>query len=140
MTCPTGEALSWNVDAIGYTDMDGRPAFKLALHKAGDRWYLYTGQFWHSGFSIVEVTDPANPRFVRFIEGPPNTWTLQVQVADGKLVTSQEKIADGWGHEDGKGWGDGLLIWDPADHRDPQLPAPWTPGGGGTHRNHYERA
>lgn len=138
MTFPTGESRSWNVDAIGYCDVDGRPAFKLALHKDGDRWFLYTGQFWHSGFSIIEVTDPANPRFVRFVEGPPNTWTLQVQVADGKLITSQEKISEGWGHTEGEGWGDGLLIWDLADPEDPKLLGHWSTGGEGTHRNYYD--
>jgi hypothetical protein len=97
MTYPQGESYAWNVEAIGYCDLEGRPGFKLALHKAGDRWYLYTAKFWHPGFSIVEVTDPANPRFVRFVEGPSNTWTLQVQIADGKMITSQEKIMEGWG-------------------------------------------
>src|SRR5919106_2598635 len=39
---------------VGYTDMDGRPAFKLATHRSGDRRYLYTGHFWHHGWSIVD--------------------------------------------------------------------------------------
>ena len=61
MNYPAGESYASNVKAIGYCDLDGRPGFKLALHKSGDRWYLYTAKFWHPGFSIVEVTDPANP-------------------------------------------------------------------------------
>jgi hypothetical protein len=138
MTFPSGQSFAWNVEAIGYNDVDGRPAFKLALHKAGDRWYLYTGQFWHSGFSIIEVTDPANPRFVRFIEGPPNTWTLQVQIADGKLVTSQEKIMEGWGHTPGESWGDGFELWDLEDPENPELLSHWKTGGDGTHRNYYD--
>jgi hypothetical protein len=97
MTFPTGKSFSKNVTAIGYTDCDKKPAFKLALHRDGDRWYLYTGLFWHSGFSIIEVTDPANPRFVRTVEGPANTWTLQVQVANGMLVTSSEPLENRWG-------------------------------------------
>ena len=62
MTFPSGDSFAWNVEAIGYCDLEGRPGFKLALHKHEDRWYLYTAKFWHPGFSIVEVTDPANPQ------------------------------------------------------------------------------
>jgi hypothetical protein len=139
MTFPAGESYTSNIDVIGYDDVDGRPAFKLALHKsADDRWYLYTGQFWCSGFSIIEVTDPANPRFVRYIEGPPNTWTLQVQVADNLLVTSQEKIMDGWGHIDGQPWGEGMIIWDLTDPENPEQLSHWKTGGYGTHRNYYD--
>ena len=122
MTYPAGDSYAWNVEAIGYNDLEGKPGFKLALHQAGDRWYLYTALFWHSGLSIVEVTDPANPRFVRYIEGPANTWTLQVQIADGKMITSQEKIAEGWGDTPGMAFGEGFLIWDLADPEDPAPP------------------
>ena len=121
MSFPEGQSFSKNITAIGYTDCDKKPAFKLALHKDGDRWYLYCGLFWQSGFSIIEVTDPTNPRFVRYVEGPSNTWTLQVQVADGLLVTSQEKIMEGWGHVEGQTWGEGVLIWDLKDPENPEL-------------------
>lgn len=29
------------VEAVGYCDLDARPAFKLALQVVDDRWYLY---------------------------------------------------------------------------------------------------
>jgi hypothetical protein len=35
----------------------------------------------HSGWSSLEVTDPEHPELIRFVEGPANTMTLQVQVA-----------------------------------------------------------
>src|SRR5919106_3757050 len=82
---------------VGYTDMDGRPAFKLATHRSGDRRYLYTGHFWHHGWSIVDVTDPTAPRVINFVEGPADTWTLQVQVANGTMITSLEAPSEGWG-------------------------------------------
>jgi hypothetical protein len=74
---PPGKAYSKGFERVGYTDLQGRPGFKMALHRvpgnpttgAGERWYLYTAQFWCSGFSIVEVTDPAyERRFVNFAE------------------------------------------------------------------------
>ena len=64
---------------------------------------------------IVEITDPEHPRFVRFIPGPPNTWALQVQIAEGRMITSLERIADGWGGDTIAPFDEGFLIWDLAD-------------------------
>src|ERR1700744_5256634 len=94
---PRGEPWTKNFSAVSYIDLEDRPAFKMAIHRSGDRWFLYAAHFWVSGYSIVEITDPSQPRFVRFVPGPPNTWALQVQVADGLMITSQERVADGWG-------------------------------------------
>jgi hypothetical protein len=41
MNVPAGTARSRNVEAIGYLPLEDRPAFKMALHKAGGRWYWY---------------------------------------------------------------------------------------------------
>lgn len=135
---PPGQSYARHMEAIGYTDLDGRPAFKLALHKAGERWYLYTATFWHPGLNIVEVTDPENPRFVRFIPGPANTWTLQVQIAEGRMVTSLERISPGWGDIPGQPFGEGFEIWDLADPEDPKKLGHFRTGGGGTHRNYFD--
>ena len=79
------------VELVGYHDLAGRPGFKLAMQRHGDRWYLYLGHLWHRGWSIVDVTDPRLPRLCRFLEGPRDTWTIQVQVAAGRMVTALEK-------------------------------------------------
>lgn len=142
---PPGKAFSKGFEMVGYTDLQGRPGFKMALHRvpanattgAGERWYLYTAQFWCSGFSIVEVTDPSAPRFVRYVEGTPNTWTLQVQIADGRMITSMERIMPGWGDTPGAPYGEGFLIWDLADPEDPKQLGHYKTGGKGTHRNFY---
>ena len=121
---------------VGYSDLAGRPGFKLAAQEVGGRFYLYLGHLWHRGWSVVDVTDPASPRLVRFIEGPANTWTIQVQVAAGRMITALERIAPGWGGDDGA-FETGVLIWDVSD---PEAPAPlghWRTGGSGTHRNYY---
>ena len=91
-----------------------------------------------AGLSIIDVTEPAEPRFVRFIAGSPNTWTLQVQVADGRMITSQEKIFPGWGGEEGQPYSEGFQIWDLADPEDPRLLGHYATGGEGTHRNYYD--
>ena len=60
-----------NMKPIGYSGADGRGgSFKLAIRRVADRWYLYTGHEWHRGWTILDVTDAANPKFVKFVPGP----------------------------------------------------------------------
>src|SRR5690348_12310401 len=67
--------LASNMQPIGYSGMDGRGgAFKMAIKKVNGRWYLYTAHLWHRGWSIVDVTDPADPKYVKFVPAPDNTW------------------------------------------------------------------
>jgi hypothetical protein len=134
---PNGGSHSKNIRSIGYVDLEGRPGFKMAIFCKDDRWYLYTANLWHSGFSIVDITDPANPRFVRFIPGPANTWTLQVQIADGLMITSQERIPEGWGNVPGQPFGEGFVIWSLDDPENPRQLGAYRTGGMGTHRNFY---
>ena len=120
MVFPTGQALSRNIEAIGYLALQDKPAFKMALHRMGERWYWYCAHLWESGWSIVEVTDPAKPRYVRFIEGPPNTWTLPIQIAEGTMITSMERIPEGWGGTPGAPYGEGFYIWSLEDPENPR--------------------
>src|SRR3982074_477489 len=70
-------AQARNFEAVGYSDLDGRPGFKISIREAGSRWYLYLGHFWNPGWSIVDVTSPADPRGGRFIPPPAHTGTLE---------------------------------------------------------------
>src|SRR5262249_52989918 len=79
-----------NVDLLAYHDLDGRSGLKLALQEAGGRFILYVAGFWHSGWSILEVTDPEHPQLLRWLPGPPGTMIIQVQVADGIMITALE--------------------------------------------------
>lgn len=133
------------LDLVGYCAMQNRPMFKMAMQEVEGRWLLYCAHIWHSGWSIVDVTDPANPELLRWIEGPPNTWTIQMQVADGKMVTALEKIgtwipaerAKWWGHNDSRSWEEGVVVWSLADPLDPKPLGQYRTGFLGTHRNFY---
>ena len=132
-------AEAWNLRLVGYHDLERRPAFKLALQVVDGRWYLYLSQFWCSGWTILDVTDPAKPELVRFLEGPPNTWTLQVQVVDGKMITSLERIGGPeWGLDPTKPFEEGIYVWDVSKPRDPVRLSHFRTGHLGTHRNHYD--
>lgn len=131
-------AESEGVDLVGYHDLDGNPAFKLAMQRVGGRYYLYMSHFWRSAWSIVDVTDPGSPTLVRTIDGPANTWTLQVQVADGLMINALERATPGWGFDPELTEKVGVLIWDvQTDPTDPKLLVHYDTTGRGTHRNYY---
>ncbi len=131
-------AFAHNVEAVGYTDLDHRPAFKMAIRQVGERWYLYTGHFWHSGWSIVDVTDPAKPEVVKFVPHPQkNTWTLQMDLSGDTMVTALEKPFSIFGGDPDAPFGEGVLIWDIADPINPKQLGHYRTGGNGTHRNLY---
>ena len=58
---PQGFAAS-NFQVVGYSEIDGRPGFKMAIREVGGRWYMYMGHLWHRGWTIMDVTDPAKPQ------------------------------------------------------------------------------
>jgi hypothetical protein len=133
-----GVLESRNVAFIGYHDLEGRPGFKMALVQHGERWVLYVGHLWEPGWSALDVTSPERPELVWTKPGPRGTWTIQVQAADGLLLTALEKPMPGWlppGHNERD---EGIVLWDIKD--DPFSPMElgrFRTGGTGTHRNFY---
>lgn len=127
-----------NTEILGYHNLEGRPAFKLAMQEVAGHWYLYMGHLWHRGWTILDVTDPTCPDHVAFIPGPDNTWTIQIQVADGKMISALERIAPGWGGAEGKPYSEGFLIWDLSDPKKPRQLGHYPTHSTGTHRNFYD--
>lgn len=128
-----------NTRAVGYSDLDGRGGgFKLSIQEVHGKWYLYMGHLWHRGWTILDVTDPRRPEVANFIEGPDNTWTIQMVVQDGKMITALEQMPPSWGGDPNAPFDEGVLIWD-VEH-DPVHPRQlghFRTGGTGTHRNGY---
>src|ERR1044072_3884481 len=86
-TAPPGWTAN-NVELLRYTIMNEHPAFKITMTRAGDRWYIIGGHYNTPGWSVVDVTDPKNPKVAKFIPGPANTSTNQVDSADVILVAA----------------------------------------------------
>lgn len=132
-----------NVRLIGYHDLENRPGFKIALQVVDGRWLLYLAHFWHRGWSILDVTDPTDPTYESFIPGPDNTFTKQIQVADGKMITGLERPSKtdpviGEPTDPSEPYETGAYIWDvESDPTDPELLGHYETGGRGTHRNFY---
>ena len=136
--------LSTNMEMVAYHDLEGKPGFKLAIQEKEGRWYLYLGHFWHRGWTILDITNPTAPEMVKFVPGPANTWTLQLQVAEGTMITALERIGDGfeprltaWGHDPAVPFQEGVLIWDVKDPVKPKQVGSFRTGALGTHRNFY---
>lgn len=78
-----GGAESRDMRLVGHSDLQGRSAYQPEIKRQGDRWIAYvghhggnrmnplTGRDEPNGTSIVDVTDPRNPRYLAHIPGQP---------------------------------------------------------------------
>jgi hypothetical protein len=129
-------AQAQNVKQIGFSALGGRyGAFKMAIkHTADDKWYLYTGHSFNQGWSIVDVTDPANPRYVKFIPyetDDKSIITAQVTLHDNLMITSLNSFTPQ------KNPLPAVLLWDISDPENPKQVGSWMGGATGAHRNSY---
>ncbi len=75
-----------NMRLVGYNDLQARSAYQPTIHRQGDRYIAYighhggtpdvpktvnrmTGQAEFNGTSILDVTDPANPKYLKHLPG-----------------------------------------------------------------------
>jgi hypothetical protein len=72
---------SSNMQLVGYNDLQGRSAYQPTIHKQGQRWIAYighhggtmlnplTGKQEPNGTSVLDVTDPKQPKYLIHIPG-----------------------------------------------------------------------
>jgi hypothetical protein len=77
------KARASNMDLVGYNDLQNRSAYQPIVQKQGDRWIAYvghhggeglnplTGNTEPNGTSIVDVTNPKQPKYLAHIPGEP---------------------------------------------------------------------
>src|SRR6185503_19463183 len=99
------EAL--NMKLVGTNDLQARSGYQPTIHHQGDRWIAYighhggsddipapvnplTGKAEPNGTSIVDVTDPAHPKYLRHLPGQEGKYesggAQMVRVCDGKTL------------------------------------------------------
>ncbi len=133
---PAG-AYAKNVEYVGFTTMDNHIPFKMSIQQVGAKWYMYAGAQNDRGWAVLDITNPGDPTVVNWLSGPKNTRTVQVDIADGKMITGLERSQGGGDTDPSKPWDDGFIIWSLADPVHPQKLGQYHTGGLGTHRNGY---
>ena len=133
---PNG-AFAKNVEFISFTDVNGHIPFKMSIQQVNGRWYMYAAAQDDRGWSVLDITNPGEPVVVNWIPGPANTRTVQVDIADGKMITGLERSQRGGDTDPTKPWDEGVLIWSLDDPVHPKLLGQYKTGGLGTHRNGY---
>src|SRR5262245_28576977 len=116
-----------NMRLVGHSDLQARSAYQPTIHRYGDRYIAFvghhggteaipkpvnpmTGQAEFNGTSIVDVTDPKQPKYLKHIpaqEGLGEQGGAQmVQVCDGKTLPKGDpskvymlRTFGGQGHE-----------------------------------------
>ena len=144
-----------NMRLVGFHDLQARSAYQPTIHRQGDRWIAYighhggteaipkplnplTGRNEFNGTSILDVTDPAHPKYLKHIPGEEGLYEAggaqMVRVCDGRSLPKGDPRAvymlrtfGNSAHE----------IWNTADPANPVLV---TRIGGlmGTHKNWWE--
>jgi hypothetical protein len=103
-----------NMRLAGYDDLQGRSAYQPTIHRQGDRWIAYIGHHGGTdaipapvnpltgvpepnGTSIVDVTDPAKPKYLKHLPGQPGTYESgggqMVRVCDGAGLPKGDRSA-----------------------------------------------
>src|SRR5436309_7703389 len=103
-----------NMRLVGANDLQARSAYQPSIHHQGDRWIAYighhggtddtpapvnplTGKPEPNGTSIVDVTDPAQPRSLRHIPGQEGKYegggAQMVRVCDGNALPKGDRNA-----------------------------------------------
>ena len=150
---PGNEGYIKNMEVVAFNDVDGADLFQMALNRTQDgRYYLYCASFIGADFHILEVTDPANIRFVKHVNvyDPvkwPTTCTNKIQICDDLILLSVSSGGGAWfsncaGMQPPKGADAGLLIYSlKEDPENPRLLSFWdcgVPESTGVHRFCYD--
>jgi hypothetical protein len=145
-----------NMRLVGYNDLQARSAYQPVIHHQGNRYIAYighhggtrdvpkpvnrlTGQPEFSGTSIVDVTDPTQPKYLAHIPGLEGAYeeggAQMVRVCDGKALPKGDpsktyllRVFGGRGHE----------IWDVTDPAKPTLLTKIVEGLKDTHKSWWE--
>jgi len=137
-----------DMELVGHDDLQGRSAYQPTIHKQGVRFIAYvghhggkarnplTGAEEENGTSIVDVTDPARPRYLAHIPGAPGGseqgGAQMARVCDrqGKtfLLRTFGNAVPGSGHE----------VWDVSDPTKPRKASTVVTGLTSTHKNFWE--
>lgn len=70
---------------LAYSDQGGRPD---GVQVMVSRKHLFVGHMFSNGFTVMDVSDPAAPRPVKFITNGPNTRSHHLQTNGDLLLVA----------------------------------------------------
>ena len=124
-----------NTRLIGHHDLDGSGDGMQVIKYGQFAYVAHVGKS-KMALSILDVSDPANPRLLRQIAHPPNTHNHKVQIVGNTLIQNSEYISylAKTGPEDPV---TGLNVYNIDDPTDPKLVGFYPVGMRGVHRIWY---
>ncbi len=73
---------------IGHSDQGGRPdGVQLMVNKG----HAFIGHMFSKGFSVVDCSDPRDPKPVAYVAAPHNTWNIHLQTFGDLLLVIHAK-------------------------------------------------
>ena len=146
-----------NMKLIGYCDQGGRPdGVQLMVNKG----HAFTGHMFSKGFSVIDVRDPRDPKPVKYVPAPANTWNIHLQTHGDLLLVINAKdmfaaaefqdekqyykgalgkkvgTADATGRVE-RNWTAGMSVFDISNPQEPRQIGFMPVEGGGIHRIWY---
>lgn len=151
LAAETSKSESSNMRLVGYSDLQARTAYQPVIQKQGDRWIAYVGhhgdkktnslngQLENNGTSVIDVTDPKNPKYIAHIPGEEGKaeqgGSQMVRICSGADLPKADKskfymlrVFGNQAHE----------IWDVSEPAKPSLLTTIGKGLKGTHKNFWE--
>ena len=75
--------FAMNMKLIGHSDQGGREDGVQVMVNKG---HAFVGHMFSKGFSIIDVRDPRDPKPVKYVPAPHNTWTIHLQTFEDLLL------------------------------------------------------
>jgi len=149
--CAQQQAEASNMALVGFHDLQGRSAYQPLVHRQGNRWIAYighhgdnlpnplTGRQEDNGTSILDVTDPKQPKMLAHIPGEPGKTerggAQMVRVCNGSDLPRADKgkvyLLRPFGNA-------AQEIWDVTDPSSPSHLTTIIKGHKDTHKNAWE--
>ena len=138
-------AESRDMALTGFHDLQGRGAYQPVIHQQNGRWIAYIGHHHGSainpltgarednGTSLIDVTDPSNPKFLHHIPGGPGGEAQMVRVCSDlpRAAAGRSYLLRTLGHTAHE-------VWDVTLPGPPRRVSVVADGLRGTHKNWWE--